>query len=389
MVLVSFAVTTILDDVRLIVKTAEDINVFAHEFRFILHQGPDIRADVDQDIAELLLDPDQILAEFRDTCYTLRDITSTLIEKPSVALFDKLAETSDDVLQLREPVLTHLSPDAQDLLDDVEQMIIDYTEAVPASSSLLDGIYKSWKQAYPHESIEIGELQSDVTRVMREVPQAIEYWSETIVEADRLQRECIVAQNQESTAEGLADQIHTATRAAELYKKLGQARQCQQQAIQDLVKVASPTVHETNISSKVDKDQSDSDENEILRPDADTNTIVHSGDELDPAHPIVSTHPDPTLPTHPTLSSVKDHSSGQRRIDETDTLVIQTGSSQLAEDTNSPVDSTTVAFWNAIARDRLGIAYHIVYLTQDDDIDRSDYPPSGSHRSHRNRKLRA
>ena len=376
-VLVSFAVATILDDVRLIVKTAGDIDVFAHEFRFILDHEPDISSDIDQDIADLPFDPDEILADFRDTCYALRKITSTLIEKPSVALFDKFSEKVDNVLQLREPVLTHLSPNAQELLADVEEIIIACTEAMPDSSSLLDGVYKSWEQAFPHQSTDIEELQSDVTRVLRELPQAIDTWSATIAEADRLQRECIVAQDQESIAERLTDQIRATTRTAELYRKLVEARQGQQQAIQELVTVASPTIHEPTISSKTEKEQADSDEKEILQSDVDTSTGVHITHEPDPALRNVSPHSGSTLPTPPTVPTVKDLPSGQRNVDETDTLVVQAVSSQIVEEPKPPLDSTTVAFWNAIARDRLGIAYHIVYLTQDDDIDRSDYPPLG------------
>ena len=369
-ILAAFAVATILDDIRLIAEAADKIDVFAHEFRFVLYQSPNLEEDNPDEPAESLPSQEQIVAALCEACHALATIASKLAEEPSAAkLYDDLSNQADKVFRLREPVLAYLTPSVEDLLHDVVETIKTSTSAVSGSGEVLEGIDKLWERAYLHESVDIEQLQSDVKRVARDLPKAIDKWSTTSGGITRLRRECEAVQVQASTAKDFE-------RISELYSNLAKATVQQERATRDVRKVALPNGLESSFTLEDEAEPFETDE-EIGIPQPDEKRHETPQIQDDPGTHIqvasADSKPKPTDPLPP--PAAKPLPVRQRDTQETDKAIQRPALSKLHEQDDLSYVSYTAALWRAIAQDRLGIAYQIVSLTEEDGTDRADIPP--------------
>ena len=382
-VLVAFAVATILDDARLIIEATNKIDVFANEFSFALNQSPEQDEDTDEPV-ESLRSQERIADDFRDACSELADTASKLVEVSSVAvatiLFNNLSNQVDDVLRLRKPVLAFLTPSAEDLLYDVAQTIKERTSDVPSLAQELDEshkIHELWKRAYPHESADIDQLQSDIKRVKLELPETISGWFEATNEVTRLERECEADQAQASISQDRTHRIKAVKRTAKLFSSLHKAMTQQDRAMAKVLKVASPTVHEPDVTPQDQSEPSETDEEEVIPHSArKTQEAAQNRDEQGNDNEVVATdsEPGPADPSIPLAS--KCLPIGQRHTHETDKELPRAARLEQMEQAGSSYVSFSTALWRAIAQDRLGIAYHIALLAQEDATDGADFPPS-------------
>ena len=376
-VLAAFAVSTILDDVRLIVHAADKIDVFANEFGFLLDQSPAHAKDNPDESADSSIDQEQVVIEMRDACNALAATASRLAEEPSLAkLYDKLSNQADKVLSLRDSVLTYLTPSAEDLLLDVARTITGRASAVPNLEKELDGIYEVWEQAYPYESADIDQLWLDVKRLTCELPQAIDEWTNTSAEIIRLERECEAVQRQASTAKGPTDRVQAFEQISELYENLAKATEQQERAKRNMLKVASPTRHESKVDPRNEAEPSEAeDEGVILQSDETTHEEFQNRDEPEAEGQVGATVFKPVSTDPLTPAAAKHLPVIQQDTQETGEEIQQPGLPQHYEEIESPSNLASIALWRAIAQDRLGIAYHIAVLAQKDHTECQEFPP--------------
>ena len=151
-VLAAFGVATLLEDARLLHWVAASDPDLAREFGFldvaVAHHG------VATSAADLSADQAQVdtLAQLRDRTTALASAASDLVDRPATdALFDAVAARSEDLLELRVPILALVADTnaLSDLHAELTGLLKDKAEAAPWFAGELEQVLAKWQEIYP------------------------------------------------------------------------------------------------------------------------------------------------------------------------------------------------------------------------------------------------
>ena len=175
-VLAAFGVATLLEDARLLHWAAASDPDLAREFGFldvaVAHHG------VATSAADLSADQAQVdtLAQLRDRTTALASAASDLVDRPATdALFDAVAARSEDLLELRVPILALVADTnaLSDLHAELTGLLKDKAEAAPWFAGELEQVLAKWQEIYPATKGTRAEvLRVDVDRVVRVIDPA-------------------------------------------------------------------------------------------------------------------------------------------------------------------------------------------------------------------------
>ena len=407
-VLAAFAVATILDDIRLLIWAANEVEELAEDFEFALpSSSPDPSADAHE--KEVLLpqfssetakgEREEVEEAFSKVCAALADTAHKLGDDPSDdLLFNDLSRLFDEVGQLREPVLTaSAAVQAERLVEGVVEDIRLHTSDV--SWLPLSKIHSVWKLTYlAGDQADVETLQADAERVKQNLASAVSTLHMAADHITELKQKISEAENtvikDPSLQFSLREQIEgfrtdladsTAQETKAMYRVLKTAlpegheyedQRDYEREWADLqapsIMVVEPTDGRDNVQSEdieaPDQDQADQGAHEprLNAVDEDT-TSTHQTNV--PEQPI------PVLPGADELTdnnmSDGDTDKAGTRYESDDTDVRH----QESEISDAPLDLRTLNLWRAIGDDRLGIAYYIVRLTPKEDRTSAVFPP--------------
>ena len=175
--LAAFGVATLLEDARLLHWAAASDPDLAREFGFLDVALAD--HGVGSSAANLSVDQvqDDTLAQLRDRATALANAASDLVDGPATdALFDAVAARSEDLLELRVPILA-LVADANaisDLHAGLANLLKEKAEAAPWFAGELEQYLAKWREAYPATVGTRSEvLRVDIDRVASVIDPAL------------------------------------------------------------------------------------------------------------------------------------------------------------------------------------------------------------------------
>ena len=371
----AFATATLLDDTRLLVWAAEQADDIAQEYDLVMAQapapGPHTGTDIEPSPPE---GPDgDVLVALRDSANALAAAANELAVQPTAELFDTVANSTADILKLREVALKGAAAEAIDkLLSDFATLLLERAQDAPWLAAETDRILNAWRSTYLSEGVRSGQLEADIQRAADELEERLAKWAG--------------ADSQVATAKAALDQHESEMEAkgtpsvsgletqAQRSREVSSARQAAFSAMREVRDALAPASSRTYEVPKA-PEPDDTDDSASAAP-----PISSTGESTEPLQPaVVDTQrkqvadDDATIcPSEapPPVVGVEGHQS-QRTAAPTE----QTRSPGLAPDAGPPdaeqgtgadevLPDGKAAVWEAIGNGRLSLAYQIAQLNQ-------------------------
>ena len=166
----AFAVATLLEDARLLHWAAASEPDLAGEFGFLDLSMPDPVVGTAAANASADQAPGDTLAQLRDRAEALVSAARHLVDGPATdALFNVVAERSEDLLELRAPVLALVADTnaINDLHVELTGFLEEKVEAAPWFEGELEQVLAKWQEVYPATPGTRAEVfRADVDRVV-------------------------------------------------------------------------------------------------------------------------------------------------------------------------------------------------------------------------------
>ena len=175
--LAGFAVVTLLEDARLLHWAVASDPDLAREFGFLDVAPPERAAGTSAADASADQAPVDTLAQLRDRATALANAASDLADGPATdALFDAVAARSEDLLELRVPILALVADTnaINDLHAELTGLLKGKAEAAPWFAGELEHILAKWQEVYP-ATLGTGAkvFRADVDRAVRVIDPAL------------------------------------------------------------------------------------------------------------------------------------------------------------------------------------------------------------------------
>ena len=408
--LAAFSVATILDDIRLLIWAANEVEELAEDFEFALpSSSPAPSVDAHKKEVPLPLSSETAKREredveeaFRKVCAALADTAHKLGDDPSDdLLFNDLSSLFDEVGQLREPVLTaSAAVQAERLVEGVIEDIRPHTGDV--SWLPLSKIHSVWKLTYlAEDQADVEALQADAECVKQNLASAV---STLHIATDRItELKQRISEAENAATKDLSLQFSLREQIGEFRTDLANSTAQETKAMYRVLKAALPEGHEYEDQRDYEREWADlqapsiavaepnggrddvqSEDMEREAPDQGQAEQGASEPHLNAAdEDTTSTHqtnvperPTPVLPGTDELTdnsiSDGDTDNAGTRYESDDTDVRH----QESESSDAPLDLRALNLWRAIGDDRLGIAYYIARLTPEEDRTSAVFPPA-------------
>ncbi|MDE2742550.1 MAG: hypothetical protein OXI58_13240 [Gemmatimonadota bacterium] len=408
--LAAFSVATILDDIRLLIWAANEIEELAEDFEFALSSSsPDPSVDahekevlLPQFSSETARGREDVEEAFRKVCAALADTAHKLGDNPSDdLLYNNLSSLFDEVAQLREPVLTaSVAVQAERLVGEVIEDIRLHTSDV--SWLPLSKIHSVWKLTYlAEDQTDVESLQVNAERVKQNLASAVNSLHMVADRITELKQKISEAENAITKDPSL--QFSLREQIEEFRTDLADSTAQETQAMYRVLKAALPEGHKYEDQRDYEREWADLQASSIAaaeptdgRDDVQSEDVEREAPDQEQAdqgtsesrlntvdEDTTSTHqtnvperPTPVLTgtdelTDNSISNGDTDNAGTRhQSDDTDVL------HQKSESSDAPLDLRVLNLWRAIGDDRLGIAYHTARLTPEEDRTSAVFPPA-------------
>ena len=173
----AFAVATLLEDARLLHWAAASEPDLAVEFGFLDVPTPHPLVGTAAANASADQAPGDALAQLRDRAEALVSAARHLAEGPATdALFNVVTERSEDLLELREPVLALVADTnaIKDLHVELAGLLAEKVKAAPWFEGELEQVLARWQEVYPATPGTRAEVfRADVERVVGVIAPAL------------------------------------------------------------------------------------------------------------------------------------------------------------------------------------------------------------------------
>ena len=405
--LAAFSVATILDDIRLLIWAANEIEELAEDFEFALSSSsPDPSVDAHE--KEVLLpqfssetargERKDIEEAWSKVCAALADTAHKLGDDPSDdLLYNSLSSLFDEVGQLREPMLT---AQAERLVEGVIEDIRLHTGDV--SWLPLSKIHSVWKLTYLAEAqTDVEALQADAERVKQNLASAV---NALHMEADRiteLKQKISKAENAVTKDPSL--QFSLREQIEKSLTDLADSTAQETQAMYRVLEAALPESHEYEDQRDYEREWADLQASSTAavgptdgRDDVQSEDVEREAPDQEQAgqganesrlsaadEHTTSTHqtnvPERPMPVLPGTDQLTDNSISNGDTDNAGTRYQSDDTDvrhQKSESSDAPLDLRVRNLWRAIGAGRLGIAYHTARLTPEEYRTSAVFPPA-------------
>ena len=409
--LAAFSVATILDDIRLLIWAANEVEELAEDFEFALPSSSPA-PNVDAHEKEVLLpqfpseaakgEREDFEGAFRKVCEALADTAHKLGDNPSDdLLFNNLSRLFDEVGKFRESVLTaYVAVQSERVVEGIIEDIRLHTGDV--SWFPLSKIHSFWKLTYlVKDQADVEALQADAERVKQNLASAVSNLHIVTGRITELKQR--ISEEENTVTKDPSLQFSLREQIEEFHTDLADSTAQETKAMHRVLKAALPEGHEYEYQRDYEREWADiqapsiavveptdgrddiqSEDIEREAPDQDQADQDASEPRLNAAdEDTTSTHqtnipelPTPVLPGADELTdnsiSDGDTDNAGTRYEFEDTDVRYQGS----EISDAPLDLRALNLWRTIGDDRLGIAYHIARLTPEEDRTSAVFPPA-------------
>ena len=361
-----FAVTTVLDDLRLLQGAARGIDTLADEFAMLLNDPPE-----DSRTGE-----DDVIRQWKETCDAIAAAARTLGADPlQPELLADLSRQVNALTDLRDPLTKLLDQAAPEkLLQRVDDITAELAEGDDSPiAGWTHQIVAQWRSAYSlGADPDVESLRADVERLEAELQDALAAWRSGYrhrAELDQRHREAKRYAEQEDEP---LKRLDAQDQEAELQQQLGRAAEEIRRARDQVFQVVAPgdQVFDPRRDYQADHastlPESPDPSNEATpKPAVDTPTTTENaaGDKV---HDAVEPAP-PTTQAAPDAATTVDEDTSPSAKSAVDPKP-PTAHEQPAELPDPPplVDrrqtSAAEELWRTLAGGRPGIAYHIARL---------------------------
>ena len=407
--LATFAVATLLDDVRILEWAADRTTLLAREYEFALHSRThDVDTAQDQEnekSQDAKKKSARIINNWNAACATAGDIISTLGgEHPRPEHLDDLIKQVNVLEQLRTPLITVLNMRrSKKLVERVVEIILTLAGSDTFSwlADCKERIFAQWMLYYAASRDADGDiLQQDVERVKRELESAASElkMSERTYQGYRQQ-----LQELETNPHKPGDLLTIDNRNVQIQDLLAGAARKRRDTRRRFFQIIAPSNQEFDPSKDYEREYEHSTEfrtyheaeGSVQDPAThrDRNRVRQVAEAIEPTaaedNRRVTTSPD-TLTAgenegvEEALLEPRELVTDSPAADATSPVASPDKTGRVDDvhlvepsDNNSLQDTSTVAtLWRSIDAGRLGIAYHIAKLLEEQDYEKNDIPPA-------------
>ncbi len=404
MALAGFAVATLLEDARLLHWAVASDPDLAREFGFLDVAPPERAAGTSAADASADQGSVDTLAQLRDRATALANAASDLADGPATdALFDAVAARSEDLLELRVPILA-LAADTnaiKDLHAELTGLLKGRAEAAPWLAGELEHILAKWQEAYPATpGTRAAAFRADVDRAARVIDLALT----EVAEAEGAFRSAQAASEEHQAAikAAVAPSVADRRRQAALSHTATQAEQRVVGAMEEALSALEPdSATEVSESSDASEDvptsegsgpagaQAASDaiapgtpEDVASRPVPSSDVMAGTAEDLSQDGEIEASDGTSTadLPKgqsdsaqpgsgHPAPSTSLPHEVHATVVEAPVApppaeVSLEEAVPQAAPASPETPDSEQEAIWHAVGKGRIGLAYHVAKLVR-------------------------
>ena len=365
-VVVAFAISTLLDDVRLLRWAAERIDEVARQFPFLVSTDVDTHAGgkkSDSAVKAPKSDSVDVRAELSNAAHALSEAALRLVEYPvSSELFDDVAAHAAAIEGIREPAIQEVTfKNAEALVDNFSAFLDEKSNQAHWVADHAEEIVAAWRATCASDgSPGVDEFHADLERAERELSLHLEDWHE----ANKKEAETKSELHDLQAAIDKAGKRSSKDRDLEYryYEEIPKFGRAAIDAMTKALEVALPTAHTSEpaqpstqpVETKPDVDDSPIPDKPPESPSTPDSEIA-SVDGV----PSFDTDVGALKPSEPQTEKPVD-----RPVDASD--VIDPGEPVeppvVSSDSVSQVDC---ASWAAIRKGKLGLAYHIARLREE------------------------
>ena len=374
-----FAVTTVLDDLRLLQRAARGVDTIADEFAMLLNDPSEDSRTGEEDSRtgeeDSQTGEDNVIRQWKETCDAIAAAARTLGAEPlQPELLADLSRQVNALTDLRDPLTKLLNQAAPEkLLQRVDDVTAELAEGDDSPiAGWTHQIVAQWRSAYSlGADPDVESLRADVERLEAELKDALAAWRSGYrhrAELDQRHREA--KRNAEQEDEPLK-RLDAQDQEAELQQQLGRATEEIRRARDHVFQVVSPgdQVFDPRRDYQADHastlPESPDPSNEATpKPAADTPTTENAAG--DKAHDAVEPAP-PHTQAEPDAATTVDEDTSPSAKSPVDPKP-PTAHEQPAglPDPTPLVDrrqtSAAEELWRTFADGRPGIAFHIARL---------------------------
>ena len=389
--LAAFAVTTLLDDARLLRWAAERHESLAAEFQFVIQEheaGADRGRDPVDDAGSdgESTSCDDPAAALHNACEHLSAAARELVDaSPSGDLFDQIEQWAAAVAQLREPVLRAAeAQDAEAQIAAHEDFLRAQSEIAPWIAAGIDDIGHHWRQAYPSSETETAlALSDDIKRSQQATKEQVEMWAQAAAQASESRSLLEVANRSlDAAKDNLAAQMSAQKERNVQTAALASAQSLETEAQLGVLNAASPlgkynapqsaapdatsAPPHGGLESPLNDEDSQAQSAPTDVPDAGAPVEVPN-----PSRSVPATAPPPPKPV--TSDTVDTEGEGAAVAVAT---VGRSNTSDLKEAARLDSDPNEEAMWRTLRSGRGGVAYQIARVMTQVGAAEPPYPAS-------------
>ena len=382
-----FAVSTILDEVRILRWAADRVESLGEEFAPVLKsQGGEPQTTVEHE-------DDDVIRKWKETCDAIAATARILgADPPQPQYLQDLARLVVELNALHGPLVRIVEMAVPEkLLQKLDQTLLDLVNKHGESPivKFVGQIGAQWRLAYPiGGELDAAALRADVERAVRESQHALEDWQKSRGRKADLQAQLEVVRQEQSSARDPRDRFSAEDREGELQEQIAVAHKEIRVARDHIFSVVAPAGERFDPAEDYEARSIDSPpqgmdgqsdgasdgeaaENEDAVVDAPTEAddapggseAIRDGRETGETHPEKSEGPIPAEPGNRRVAGSNSTGDDETGKSSAKSPEAEAEDPQAGSEADGPRhDSATMALWRTLGGGRSGIAYHIARL---------------------------
>ena len=388
-VLAAFAISTLLDDARLLHWAAGRDESLADEFQFVMREhdagvgrGHDPMDDAGSNGESTSYDDPA--AALHNACEHLSEAVRELSDaSPSGDLFDQIEQWAAEVAQLREPVLTAVEAQGTEAqITAHEEFLRSQSERASWLAAGSNDIGLLWRDAYSLSDAEtVMALGADIERSQLATTEQLDMWAQASARVSET-RDLLKTANRtlDATKNNLAAQISAQKERDVQAAALASAQSLETAAWQGVLDAASPrgkfnavppvAQGDSNEAAPSSQDSAPKEEaSQAPSPsDADAGAAVEAEEPPAPAAATTPPQPEP-IKSDPMDPAAEEAAPPIETFDRSKT-------SGPEKATDSDLGPHEDALWRSLRNGRGGVAYQIARLASEADMQEPPFPAS-------------